>query len=143
MASIADFLSNIGLGGGQDQLGLADILNAVGTTVGPVLANRGGYIGMPLGLGLSAVGQLGSTLADKVGVDPARVDRLASTLRVARKRHVKQAAHRRVLFGRTDLVSYLLTCLVGRFSKLLESRDRRCDGFEAGLKWSFNGIPDL
>jgi len=69
MAGIQDFLkaigNQIGVGPNPDQLGLADILGAIGGVAGPILANRGGSIGGPLGLGLSTVGQLGATLADK------------------------------------------------------------------------------
>lgn len=65
MASIQDFLSAIGIGSQPNQLGLADILSALGQAAGPTLAARGGRIGMPLGFGLSTVGALGQTLSDR------------------------------------------------------------------------------
>ena len=63
------------------QRNLADSDPAMRAKIGLLLETKLGEV--ITALVLSAAAQtFGSTLADKVGVDPARVDRLASTLRV-------------------------------------------------------------
>jgi hypothetical protein len=63
-----------------DQLSLADIVGAVGEAAGPVLTRRRGLVGMPLGLGLSALGHLGKLLSDEEQ-QTGRRERTAAALR--------------------------------------------------------------
>lgn len=59
------FLDALGIGNQPDQLSLPEILSAIPAIAGPVLMARGKRVGLPLGIGLSAIGGLGQTLADR------------------------------------------------------------------------------
>src|SRR5512146_1377793 len=53
------------IGTGPGQLSLPEILSAVPAVAGPVLMQRGRRVGLPLGIGLSALGGLGQEYAQR------------------------------------------------------------------------------
>jgi hypothetical protein len=62
---VVGFLDSLGIGNQPDQLSLPEILSAIPAIAGPVLMARGKRVGLPLGIGLSAIGGLGQTLAER------------------------------------------------------------------------------
>lgn len=55
------------IGSGPDQLSLSEVLSALPAVAGPVLMARGRKLGLPIGMGLTAFGNLGQELAKKSG----------------------------------------------------------------------------